>query len=1156
MICNLIKLCFDIQIKQEEGAQPQQNQKIKSKKQQQPKDEDSESDSEQLKRRMRGKKRLSINDYLDDVEDQQAADTNYARKGSKTLSKEFDKKLNTVDDKAPTKDSQLLKKRSKPQTSTSELEQRVKKEYQRNQRNDDSADQKMKKENECNSDTDEDGGIINTKSNQAAKSQEAKQKSSQLNKQPVKDENLKKRREAKQDDKLQRLKNKQKQKKKASRFFEDEACEGDEDEEEEDDEKPNRKIKESEFYTEEQLRVKTQRLDKNFLDNMMKRYDNVKSQGDEGEEDDYDDEDAGYYSEQDEEEDQRQHRRKEEKKDQPLYNRDKRDFIQKYQEAYEKHALKTHGREGLTGQSQLQNSRKARESSDPILKLIANKQKLKDVKVHQQKQVKKEVKDENDADTDDDQVKMEVDEEQARHELTQQEVASHGQLPSIMDSKLWKINCKWGMEKQLVIQLLRKAFDFLNHEKPFMILSIFNCDKTQGCLYIEAYNMSHVKSIIQGMTGIYKQKIDMIPYKEMTQLLKVCSEINETTLQAHQWVRVKNGPYAGDLGFVEMIEGGDRALVKLIPRIRVTQNELGQNVLELYHKAWQKKEFGGVAGQNVPQRLFNPQNVKNECTKDRFEPLQKNFFIWKEQMFRNGFLYYFFKINKLIIDKVEPRLAEVKRFQKDQTHTSTMDYLSDQDEWDIMDDATVMKTIKNDGLQQLEVGDRVEVINKNQKGIKGTILKIDNEEFILIKTLDKVPYELKMKQSEVIKYFECGESVRVIAGTHSGESGIITAIEAKHAVVLMDGATTSENLKILLSNLKSKKEDMEHVKLRDYIQKSVIEIKYNAGEMIMYQSTHCSQLSTSSSSCVNASSTVSGPSLGYIIQVNPDYLKVINSHNQVQMVKQASVTKKIFPRRNTFALDRNHNTIASRSIVKIYDGSQLNGKCAEVKGFCKDVLFVYLKGQLVQTNGIYSILTRNVVLAGQDFVKNVQQENHKGFILGQQDRKQKDRKIIRSYVAITAGEYKGLKGRVLFADELICKVEILAKDLKVQLPRGMVMEIRDPTKPMEIRDLGVEPMSFDDAQKRDMGQEDDEMMIDTTARGQNFMLQQNFANQLDKYDCFGGEAQIATPRGSDKDWGDDDQNLLGGLHREGRDTQISQNFRDCDSQFDLDIAAD
>ena len=61
-----------------------------------------------------------------------------------------------------------------------------------------------------------------------------------------------------------------------------------------------------------------------------------------------------------------------------------------------------------------------------------------------------------------------------------------------------------------------------------------------------------------------------------------------------------------------------------------------------------------------------------------------------------------------------------------------------------------------------------------------------------------------------------------------------------------------------------------------------------------------------------------------MIQVNPDYLKVLTSKNQLMTVKQAAIAKKVFPRRNQFALDRNNNTLAPRSIVKILDGSLFN----------------------------------------------------------------------------------------------------------------------------------------------------------------------------------------------------------------------------------------
>ena len=70
-----------------------------------------------------------------------------------------------------------------------------------------------------------------------------------------------------------------------------------------------------------------------------------------------------------------------------------------------------------------------------------------------------------------------------------------------------------------------------------------------------------------------------------------------------------------------------------------------------------------------------------------------------------------------------------------------------------------------------------------------------------------------------------------------------------------------------------------------------------------------------------ASLTQCGYALGYVIQVNPDFLKLVTSHNEVLNVKQAAITKKIFPKRNQFALDKNNNTLAAKSIVRILDGS-------------------------------------------------------------------------------------------------------------------------------------------------------------------------------------------------------------------------------------------
>ena len=88
------------------------------------------------------------------------------------------------------------------------------------------------------------------------------------------------------------------------------------------------------------------------------------------------------------------------------------------------------------------------------------------------------------------------------------------------------------------------------------------------------------------------------------------------------------------------------------------------------------------------------------------------------------------------------------------------------------------------------------------------------------------------------------------------------------------------------------------------------------------------------------------------------------------------------------------------------------------------------------TNGLYVTSSKKVTNAGSEHLKNVQQSNHQGFILGKVDRNQKDRRICRSYVVINQGEFKGYSGRVLFADEAIVKVELLANDMRIVVKRN------------------------------------------------------------------------------------------------------------------------
>lgn len=56
-------------------------------------------------------------------------------------------------------------------------------------------------------------------------------------------------------------------------------------------------------------------------------------------------------------------------------------------------------------------------------------------------------------------------------------------------------------------------------------------------------------------------------------------------------------------------------------------------------------------------------------------------------------------------------------------------------------------------------------------------------------------------------------------------------------------------------------------------------------------------------------------------------------------------------------------------------------------------------------------------------------------------------------MVFTEGQYKGLKAKVIFADDNLAKIEILSNQKKLEVPRRMIMEIRDPTQPMMAREL-------------------------------------------------------------------------------------------------------
>lgn len=234
----------------------------------------------------------------------------------------------------------------------------------------------------------------------------------------------------------------------------------------------------------------------------------------------------------------------------------------------------------------------------------------------------------------------------------------------------------------------------------------------------------------------------MIPINEMTEVMKTCQVVEKQRLQPHQWVRVNCGIFKDDLGLVELVDGNRKALVRVIPRIPdsfYTDKDKTLSSLRVFAK--RQSEFI-----RVPQNLFNPQRVSDECQREMYRPLGKYFYFWRRMMFRNGFLYQEFAASKLTTQNVCPSLQEVRMFQVEQSGIGVSDLLAedDYDEWDRLDDETLQKTIKDGGQLNVHLHDRVRVISGQFKNIVGRIRNIQDD-LLTVASEEKKPIEISVR---------------------------------------------------------------------------------------------------------------------------------------------------------------------------------------------------------------------------------------------------------------------------------------------------------------------------------------------------------------------------------------------------------------------------
>jgi len=124
--------------------------------------------------------------------------------------------------------------------------------------------------------------------------------------------------------------------------------------------------------------------------------------------------------------------------------------------------------------------------------LARKSESVRDVVKRLEEQYKQESGDVKDEDLEEDDVSL-GDDAASFVDFETEGISRDVNLPSNMDSKLWRLKVKPGMERQLVMRLTNKLINHFNSGHPLMVMQVFESENTQGVIFVEAYKLSHVE---------------------------------------------------------------------------------------------------------------------------------------------------------------------------------------------------------------------------------------------------------------------------------------------------------------------------------------------------------------------------------------------------------------------------------------------------------------------------------------------------------------------------------------------------------------------------------------------------------------------------------------------------------------------------------------
>jgi transcription elongation factor SPT5 len=340
--------------------------------------------------------------------------------------------------------------------------------------------------------------------------------------------------------------------------------------------------------------------------------------------------------------------------------------------------------------------------------------------------------------------------------------------------------------------MMRKAVARFEANQNVGLISCFFRDSLPQRIFMEARSSKDVIDACIEVVGVYarsQEQLFLVPIDEMADLLRITKVVQE--VKPGGWVRIKRGRNQGDLAqVIDTTENGEIIGVKYLPRLDLTPREEGETFDKLGRKRKKGAAPGTALNDRPPQRFFNYEEV-NRSVPNKDRPIRRDgAYIFRGKTYKDGYCEEDIKLSALITEDVNPTLDEITRFTGDASAqdgggsalasgaanaTSGVDL-------DLLAEATRAKA-----EVVLRRGDHVEVLDGEQAGIEGTVDTVGAEAVTLkIELSDGETQMIEVPVRSVRKRFKPGDHIKVIAGKHLDETGLVVKVEDNVTTFLSD----------------------------------------------------------------------------------------------------------------------------------------------------------------------------------------------------------------------------------------------------------------------------------------------------------------------------------------------------------------------------------